>query len=68
MAWKDLISGSFAFGTAPFAAHPADLDFASQAVRGARKSMLTAPGMCVVHETVGRGSKRKMLRPPYEID
>ena len=35
MAWKDLISGSFGFGTAPFAAYPADLDFASQAVGAA---------------------------------
>ena len=36
MAWKDLIAGSFGFGTAPFAAYPADLDFASQAVRAAK--------------------------------
>ena len=35
MAWKDLISGSFGFGTALFAAYPADLDFASQAVGAA---------------------------------
>lgn len=36
MAWRDLIAGSFGFGTAPFAAYPADLDFASQAVSAAK--------------------------------
>jgi len=41
MAWKDLIAGSFGFGTAPFAAYPADLDFASQAVRAAKAEGVT---------------------------
>jgi hypothetical protein len=36
MAWKDLISGSFGFGTACFAAYPPDLDFADRAIKAAK--------------------------------
>ncbi len=36
MAWKDLISGSFGFGTAPFAAHRPDQDFADRAIKAAK--------------------------------
>ena len=41
MTWKDLISGSFGFGNASFAAFPADLEFASQAVRAAKAEGIT---------------------------
>jgi hypothetical protein len=36
MAWKDLISGSFGFGTAPFAAYRPDRDFADRAIKAAK--------------------------------
>lgn len=36
MAWKDLISGSFGFGTAPFAAYRPDQDYADRAIKAAK--------------------------------
>jgi hypothetical protein len=36
MAWKDLISGSFGFGTAPFASYRPDIDFADRAIKAAK--------------------------------
>ena len=41
MAWKDLISGSFGFGTAPFASHRPDREFADQAIKAAKEEGAT---------------------------
>lgn len=41
MAWKELISGSFGFGTAPFAAYEPDTDFADRAIREAQEEGAT---------------------------
>jgi hypothetical protein len=41
MAWKDLISGSFGFGTAPFAAYEPDTDFADRAIKEAQEEGAT---------------------------
>ena len=36
MAWTDMISGCFGFGTAPFASYPQDTDTAKRAIAVAR--------------------------------
>jgi hypothetical protein len=36
MAWTDLISGCFGFGTAPFATNPPDEDSAREAIAAAK--------------------------------